>query len=1446
MRTFRLQTDPTFDLMKIENCILISKSCFSFFHSQKHKKTRQRSEDDAESDLNLDIEFPASSIDSVKEDDLKDLLKLIEENKIESGEVPSTSEEIKDCEENVAPINSESEVEEQIDVAECDKTEEMFEIENQEPTAPSFEPEEAQKPKVPLVVQQIHSAPILYNETLYPDLKELASTSTVKITEKILSPIAMKPLSTFQMEQIYNNPQIQWIEMFETEFVEKELRDQSIQDHPLYMLLKKYANSRGKFLFNEKNISRMIKTLDVNYEKIWKIETKTVNGHGTCGECGKIISCSHNYQYAMFNEDINADMVKNMKSLINMACFNFTKFSQDHELYKRQIEQLIGELMNSKQFSHVNKESPIVLLEEVTQRETVKKISELRLYISILFSFLRLSIHDKILVTSIQDWIKKLVALQLRMATWHDHVFILFQILRCPVNVGNWAASLIQVPISAIEINESPFTLSEFQHCVAVLSAILLPVKDRGAFLQGITKDLVPKQSSEDAWILVDSDGEEGSSPTGECLGLKENDLVAIFEQIPFENLFELVTIVRKKGDHQYMNEEKISGHHIIKSIAFASKFIAILKRGLSTYDSERYKQFAKRLGRLMKQTLAHISDLIQIYRNRDAYKDPDEFHRIQVEIDELIIRSAHFIYDSKKLSLFQFLADFPYQHMSIKAVWKLFYCLHAGEFKVLDEDIPKLILDESFGIKFNDDVATDDLFFLLHAFSQMALSKGKDDWDFIQFVTLDILQIGFINESTKDFCYNTAEDLLTNITTKYPELIADIFCHLKDNLRKMGSLGSYLFKALPIAKWKPKTEDLEVLASWLLNFDFDATESINARVIFAYMNWNFDSNGQLFLPHEIHVRMAYLVCEVYLKHVGESIGSGADETARLVGSGKKNPTKKEQYSMWCWSMVSVLRLHYMDLNDQVVVNLLQNPSMMNMIPEVEVTHGIYQGLTEQKPLAIYLSLLVSQLGHSIPQICHRGFDYLKSLLNDHRHSRVIRCLELMTPLFINCADSLYSCDKFMDILASIFVADKTYIKMAKELMTFDSRGPVLSFFGNMIQHQIMNFNRFGLTSPTDLILLWINSLTRLKEWNKNVGIVWVVDMICQIAYQYPDAWSLTRETLRPLVTRIIDTKVPKSSGILTLITAEEKDIFISPLVEGPTISLMLMELEFENIEMNTGLWSEFLCQIVIQGNTSLSNVLKKTLTAKTLPNFPIQSLSVYKIAKLILKMSPKHFLFPVICQQFFSLYMSRVPAEISPDDFGVQDKFYDADVSLMKKLKIIFTDSKNLHKDLSTKFMNEAKSQFHSNCARIFETFLYWLEENQINKMTQEHIILPPQYDHPRLKLIFCGNRAHWTEFVNIPELRQSQKADSNSWSAICLRYSSSSETFSNQTEQANVTSSEKVKMNIFARLKQNATPLPPPELIKEAIHIGQVDASKYTLKLLRSESKILQNFAQ
>lgn len=236
----------------------------------------------------------------------------------------------------------------------------------------------------------------------------------------------------------------------------------------------------------------------------------------------------------------------------------------------------------------------------------------------------------------------------------------------------------------------------------------------------------------------------------------------------------------------------------------------------------------------------------------------------------------------------------------------------------------------------------------------------------------------------------------------------------LKDNFRTVEKYGPYLFKSLPLEKWKPSMEIFEIAALWLLNFGYETAESAMARTIFSRLNWNFDPSGDLFLPHDIHVRMACLIVDVSSKHVPETIGlTSITESVRQVSNLVKGQSPRQQFVAWCWNMVSVLRLHCFDQNTEHIKRTIRNPAeALRLIPEVERLQSIYQGVSDNRPIAMYLSMLLTLWGHSVPQICHKGFAQLQQLINDCRHSNVIRCLQLITPFFLECPESLSKCDK--------------------------------------------------------------------------------------------------------------------------------------------------------------------------------------------------------------------------------------------------------------------------------------------------------------------------------------------------------------------------------------------------------------------------------------------------
>jgi ectopic P granules protein 5 len=58
-----------------------------------------------------------------------------------------------------------------------------------------------------------------------------------------------------------------------------------------------------------------------------------------------------------------------------------------------------------------------------------------------------------------------------------------------------------------------------------------------------------------------------------------------------------------------------------------------MLGRGLRTYDSMRYRQFAKRLSRLVRHTVQYVSDVWQMFREGATHRghDPRVLARLQV-----------------------------------------------------------------------------------------------------------------------------------------------------------------------------------------------------------------------------------------------------------------------------------------------------------------------------------------------------------------------------------------------------------------------------------------------------------------------------------------------------------------------------------------------------------------------------------------------------------------------------------------------------------------------------------------------------------------------------------------------------------------------------------------------------------------------------------------------
>lgn len=587
---------------------------------------------------------------------------------------------------------------------------------------------------------------------------------------------------------------------------------------------------------------------------------------------------------------------------------------------------------------------------------------------------------------------------------------------------------------------------------------------------------------------------------------------------------------------------------------------------------------------------------------------------------------------------------------------------------------------------------------------------------------------------------------------------------------------------------------------------------------------------------------MACLIAEVSTKHVPETIGSvGITESVRQVIT----KTTKGQFTEWCWNMIALLKLHCMDRGKEIIRRTLTNPGeILKFIPELKRTEAIFQGLSEQRPIALYLSILTTQYGHSVPEICHNGFTQIQFLINDNRFFAVIRCIQLISPMFLECPDSLSKFDKFQLILTQILSADRGYLK------SVNCPGPILEMFGNMLQSQIIDYVSYGLSTPTPFIYMWLQCLTQNQYWIKDWKNMYVIELIVKIAYQFPDGWKCAKEYFR-LLYSLEDFKKEKSSSFMNFLgSSSQSSVIPQSSAYAVWLSFLTLELEHEIFEIRTRLWPELLRTMnQTSGKVSIENSIKKSASSVGCSAIPAGSLVVYKMSYLILLTSIEHELLPIIAQSFFYLYLARVPFSSDEErhfiSYGVADKFYDGNIGIMKKLKKHLMKAEDYYKTESLKETDEVISQIFTKRTKLFNSFILWLEETRINKMSTGNIDLPPQYDIQRLKIIFQGNSDHWTELLHLPTIRKTQKSDATKWLAHCFRNSSSNYNFINTKRQIVVI---EPKQRIFNRLKTYDTPIAPINVQRDSPILKPLfsDFGKTILPKLRMDFNVLEKYSK
>lgn len=1017
-----------------------------------------------------------------------------------------------------------------------------------------------------------------------------------------------------------------------------------------------------------------------------------------------------------------------------------------------------------------------------------------------------------------RQWISDLISVLLRIAEWKDHLFILNHLIRCPGGVSKWAVSFVQMPCSTISTDA--FNDAEINHILCIMN-ILLSTKNQ-TFSNG------EKWESElgtdtNPWAVVDSDGEIECDSNNGLLLLKENDLVSILNQIPFCYLFK--TIFKLEGDFS------VSFDYLLKLLSFSTTFVKILHNGLLIFSLNRYKQFTKRLGRLIYHIVKYVTQVFTIYKAKNISEV--ERTRIQAEYDNFFLRSATFIYSAQKHGAWQFLVSIPYNVVSNNTLLKLYGLLQLNDENETNElKINFPVFEEKFS-----QLSLEDQFYLLTTFANIAETRDASEVQFLRNIVLQLFYIGYVSSLTKEDCYKNVCYSICSICSLHPFLISEVLNFQNEvfvsDSSQDHSLCIFLWSNLPLKNWLPVKKDIEILSDWLLK-PLQCVSFELSKIILQSLNYSIKED-ELFIPLEIHRTIAFILLEASIKLMNISEQGLIKNMSNFI---KSQYSETVNWNDWIWSVLLKLRLHLLDQTEAFIIKCFENLGFyLEGIPELENRTTMCQLVMRKDPTACFVALMTTSVGHSLPIIFDKGFELVEILFKERKYEAGIACLEHMTLLCLECSESLHNSKKFVSLLHQLVVAENTYIQMAKNLISNNFPGTALKCLELMIQNQLNFFKRLNYVKFRECLKTWLLSLTRIPLWTQESKVLYLIDKILKNSFFYCNSDNVIKGVLQNLLEENASSSEVKSSFSSLVDWMNPKFILPTLLPNGfigemPWFAFQVIQMEFEIYEEKTTIWNELLKSLYAstEKKISVDNSLKKVCNLLRKPVRSSKSLAIYRWSNQILNTELSHPLIPLLWQQFFFLFFFRVPGSSENGSAGL--KFFDGIINqrLFQQLKQRITETCEYFKNLGNEEEEKVVDSHFVKCYKLFQAFFFWATDPRLHDPCFNLSMLPAEYSTDLFKLLIQGNNKPWIQFLEYQKIEQDFTNSSCMWFKLKKRMTIE------KLNRISAASKEKSPIEILNEgFNSYETPFPPPW-----VNFRKYSLTRVNTEILANSSKL------
>uniref|UniRef100_S4RB52 Ectopic P-granules 5 autophagy tethering factor n=1 Tax=Petromyzon marinus TaxID=7757 RepID=S4RB52_PETMA len=1257
-------------------------------------------------------------------------------------------------------------------------------------------------------------------EKLYPELPREVADERVHASqekdiegEKINSYIpshAYEADAAFSYEQLRMLYPCSWLEgPVAMETMEEEFSSQARQEgHELHELLLHYLRCRRELLSAQAQLQAMLSEYKALKRRLWIFTEGQATAQGICADKVKVTG-KHHFQTVELNAGAFTELQRLLKARSELLYQTLALHTYTSVLSRLQVESYLHHLLRQtpafRAFTHSVDSPP----ERRTPKSkcTVSELLQLTRSVSVLFGFKRRSITDAQFNSDVQGWLQQLVAVLLRVGSINEDIFLLNHVLRCPAGVADWAAPFLQ-----IRMGEGPGIVSRFMKPLAVLMS---PVRNRSEFLcqlKALEKLPFPVSAQaagekQQLWTFVDEAGEEEENEDSWLL-LLENDLVALFCQFPFQELFQ--KLLGMQDDGTYTVAQSTSGE-MMKLLAVAGAVIEVLASGLETFNRVRYRQFVKRIGQTMRLTVSHVSDCWSRFsqQHRDSVASAAALRqyglgKLQAEFDQLFLRTAAFVMRTKRLGIWQFMSEMPYGRLSMPMLWRLYCSMHLSEREGL-EPYMHLSVTECKAKLLVPDVLS--YVFLLI----LAVTTQADDCVVFSASFLRGLcrQVAYVSAQTRELCSKVGRELLVVIAGAHPHVVSLLLAQAKDSLDQVGLAALYLFKELPLTWWRPTSEDMILLGNWLVENGLLTVQNKLTCLILEGMNWGLNAQGTgLAVDSSIHLEVALLVMEAYQRFLankpyGGIISESIKQVSYLASVVRASQSPESIFNAWAWELVLRLKLHHMDwiLPGGAGVTTPSPRALPDLAVDTEL-HPLRKAVAAGIPLGCYLALSITTLGHSVEEFCAKGVLLLSALVDARCLRATVFILAKILPRFYSCPFYLLKNQQFRaDILVQTFlqvdggvaqgVTQQVTHKVTQHFSSALAFGENVRLLNSVIiEAHVSDSCHPGAVGPAAVLDFWCQLLTSLGGWYREPLGLFLLDQLCKAAFYHRQEEGLHKVfyLLHKTALGYHGDKGIVSSLISWVVSGNPTPSFI----EGEANSSE--QVWFAWTVLNTEAIFEEDSQVrkhvelELQTNPMFSpeQALKKAQSKLKMPVAPSpQRLMVYRWAHQALVTPEDHPVLPLIWQKFLLLYLHRPGQETGmPYGGSVGSRFFQAPAqrALLDRLKKRLAELADYHHGASKavpapRTFNVGTTgppappaaatapELHKELVKLFHLFRCWLDDEKLQGADLYLPSVPLHYDPHRMVRIFNNDQDLWLEFVDMTLIGRDLAGCCNDW---------------------------------------------------------------------------------